>query len=228
MKIVAEIGLNHDGNFNLIFEMVRAAKLAGADAVKFQFGWRGKKDEINYIDMERANQLKSWCDYIEIEMFASIINKEGFEIAKQIDMQTYKIASRTVKDDPELCKEIITEGKPTYISLGMWNQEEHPFFGKNIFYIYTKSLYPTFPWDLKDMPKKFGKNGYYGYSDHTYGIEACLLAISRGAQYIEKHMTLNKASQVIRDHISSATPAEFNELVRIGKPISNLVNVLQE
>ena len=228
MKIIAEIGLNHDGNFNLIFEMVKVAKLAGADAVKFQFGWRGNKDELNYIDIDRANQLKRWCEYIEIEMFASIINKEGFEIAKQIDIPIYKIASRTVRDDLELCEQIIAEGKPTYISLGMWNQEGYPFSRKNIYYIYTKSLYPTFPWDLKDMPKKFNRGGYYGYSDHTYGIEACILAISRGAQYIEKHLTLNKASQVIRDHISSATPAELNELVRIGKPLSNLVKALQE
>lgn len=228
MEIVAEIGLNHDGNFNLIFEMVRAAKLAGADAVKFQFGWKGKKEEINYIDIDRANQLKQWCDYIDIEVFASIFNKEGFEIAKQLDMQTYKIASRTVKDDPELCKEIIAEGKPTYISLGMWNQEGYPFTGKNVYYIYTKPLYPTFPWDLKDMPGTFNKNGYYGYSDHTYGIEACILAISRGAQYIEKHMTLNKTSQVIRDHVSSTTPEELNELIKVGKPLSKLVKTIQE
>lgn len=227
MKIVAEIGLNYDANLNLAFEMVRAAKLTGVDAVKFQFGWRGKKDEMNYIDIERATRLKSWCDYMEIEMFASIFNKEGLELAKQIDIPIYKIASITVQDNFELCKEIIAEGKPTYVSLGRWNQEGYPFVGKNVYNIYVKPLYPTFPQDLKDMPKTFNTGGFYGYSDHTYGTEACILAISRGAQYIEKHFTLNKTSQVIRDHVSSATPAEFSELVRVGKPLARLLKVLE-
>ena len=54
MMFVAEIGLNHDGNFDLAYELIRRAKQCGADIAKFQFGWRSNPDEINHIDYDRA------------------------------------------------------------------------------------------------------------------------------------------------------------------------------
>jgi sialic acid synthase SpsE len=227
--LVAEIGLNHDGNFDLAYELIRQAKLAGADIAKFQFGWRSKPDEINYIDAERAAQLNSWCDYIGIEMFASIITEDALELAHYIKMTRYKIASRTVVDNPGLCEKILAEGKPTYVSLGMWEKREFPFGdpdGSRLHYIYCRSKYPTSPEDLTEMPERFHPQGYYGYSDHLRGIEACLLAIARGARYIEKHFTLNKTSRVIRDHVLSATPDEFRQLSEVGTPLAKLVEVI--
>ena len=47
IKFIAEIGLNHNGNKDLIFELIRNASFSGADYVKFQLGWRGKEDEMN-------------------------------------------------------------------------------------------------------------------------------------------------------------------------------------
>ena len=75
------------------------------------------------------------------------------------------------------------------------------------------------------MPVSFSANAYFGYSDHCSGIEACLLAIARGAQFIEKHLTLNKTSQVIRDHVLSATPDEFARLTSTGDALARLVAV---
>ena len=75
------------------------------------------------------------------------------------------------------------------------------------------------------FPKKFTKGGFYGYSDHTIGIETCLLAISRGAKIIEKHFTLDKSDQTIRDHALSATPEEFRKLVEIGNEISKKIEL---
>jgi sialic acid synthase SpsE len=228
--LVAEIGLNHDGNFDLACELIRQAKLAGADVAKFQFGWRSKVDEINHIDAEQATRLKLWCNYVGIEMLASIITEEGLDLAHHTQMERYKIASRTVIDKPKLCEKILAEGKPTYVSLGMWEGKDFPFGqpdGKLLHYIYCRSKYPAWPQDLVNMPKRFDQHGYYGYSDHLLGIEACLLAISRGAQYIEKHFTLNKTSPVIRDHILSATPAEFKQLTELGKPLANIVELIR-
>ena len=51
MIFIAEIGLNHNGNLDLCHELIRQAKLAGADIAKFQLGWRAKKDEINHIPL---------------------------------------------------------------------------------------------------------------------------------------------------------------------------------
>jgi sialic acid synthase SpsE len=227
--LVAEIGLNHDGNFDLAYELIRQAKLAGADIAKFQFGWRCRPDEINHIDADRATQLKSWCDYIGIEMFASIITEDALELAHHINMSRYKIASRTVIENPGLCEKILAEGKPTYVSLGMWEKREFPFGdpdGDHLHYIYCRSKYPTSPEDLAGMPERFHPRGFYGYSDHLRGIEACLLAIARGARYIEKHFTLNKTSRVIRDHVLSATPDEFRQLTELGRPLAKLVEVV--
>ena len=69
---IAEIGMNHNGNFDLCFEMIKQAKLSGADIVKFQLGWRDKPGEINQIDAKIINQLISWSKYFEIELLFSI------------------------------------------------------------------------------------------------------------------------------------------------------------
>ncbi len=230
MLFVAEIGLNHDGNFDLAYELIREAKYAGADIAKFQFGWRDRPDEINFIDEKRAEQLKHWCDYWDIEMMASIITPEALELAHHIRLDRYKIASRTVVDKPELCKRILSEGKETFISLGMWDKNEFPFGEPNekLHYIYCLSKYPSYPEDMRGMPKIFNPHEFYGYSDHMHGIEACLLAISRGALYIEKHFTLNKTSQVIRDHVLSATPDEFKQLTEIGRRMHKLLKTIEK
>ena len=230
MLFVAEIGLNHDGNFDLAYELIRQAKLAGADIAKFQFGWRNKPDEINFIDLDRASKLKEWCDYWGLEMLASIITEDALDLAHHIGMQRFKIASRTVIDNPALCARILSEGKETFVSLGMWEGKNFPFGepdGKCLRYIFCRSKYPAYPNDLVGLPERFHPYGYYGYSDHLHGIEACLLAVARGAQYIEKHFTLNKTSRVIRDHVLSATPTEFRSLAELGRPLSKLVETIK-
>lgn len=206
--------------------MIKQAKLAGASIAKFQFGWRNTPEEINFIDQKRAELLKQWCDYWEIEMMASIITEEAFELARHINLNRYKIASRTVVDNPDLCHRILSEDKETFVSLGMWQGLDFPFGKpdkKKIRYIFCRSKYPTYPNDLVDFPDAFHPKEFYGYSDHMHGIEACLLAIARGALFIEKHFTLNKTSQVIRDHILSASPFEFKQLTELGNSLSKLV-----
>lgn len=210
--------------------MIRQAKLAGADIAKFQFGWRSKPDEINYLDAARATKLRDWCDYVGIELMASLFTEEALELARDLNLARYKIASRTVIDKPGLCERILAEGKPTYVSLGMWDKKGFPFGepdGKILHYIYCRSKYPTAPGDMAAMPGRFHSRGFHGYSDHMLGVEGCLLAIARGACYVEKHFTLNKASQVIRDHVLSATPAEFRQLTELGRPLSQLVALME-
>jgi N,N'-diacetyllegionaminate synthase len=228
MEIVAEIGMNHDGNFDLAYELIRQAKFAGADVAKFQFGWRNKPGEINQIDVERAAQMKRWCEYVGIDMLASLIDDEAVEIARAVGMPRLKIASRTVVDRPDLCETILAEGKETFVSLGMWEGEDWPFGPPNdrLHYIYCRSAYPTYPQDMTGMPKHFSPEGYYGYSDHSHGTAACVLALARGAQYVEKHFTLNKSSQVIRDHTLSATPDELRGLTQISGELAKLVRIV--
>ena len=115
MIFVSEIGLNHNGNFNLCYELIKQSKLSGADIAKFQLGWRGKKNEINYMDKNRIKQLIDWGKYFEIEIMFSIFNKESLSLIKQFNLRSYKVASRTVIDDFSLAKKIIDQKKlPMY------------------------------------------------------------------------------------------------------------------
>lgn len=226
MLFIAEIGLNHNGNFGLIHELVRQAKRANADIVKFQLGWRGGEGEINHITDDILKLIIDTCKYYGIEPMLSLFTPEAYEKAKPFNFRRYKIASRTVKDDLNLVKQIVEEGKETFVSLGFWEQEGLPLNGyKNIQYLWCKSLYPAPPWEIKDIPKDFNASPYAGYSDHTVGIEMALLAISRGAKAIEKHFTLDKSDVTIRDHALSATPDEFAQMVEIGRNISKLLDI---
>ena len=220
MLFIAEIGMNHNGNWDLAYELIKQAQLSGADIAKFQLGWRDGEGEINRIDLDVLQMLKKWCDYFEIEFMVSVINPAAMELAKRIDFNRYKVASRTVKDNINLVKEIVAEGKETIISLGMWDKKEPPLKKtKMIKYLWCKSKYPAYPKDLIDLPKNFSNSIYDGYSDHSIGIEASLIAIVRGAEIIEKHFTLDKSDTTIRDHILSATPEEFSRMVQIGREI---------
>lgn len=215
MLLVAEIGLNHDGHWDRAREMIRQAKLAGADIAKFQFGWRSGPGELNAMDPKQRRQLKSWCDEEGIELMASLFTEEALEWARELELPRYKVASRTVVDHPELVRRILAEGKPTFVSLGMWEGRKFPFGspdGKTLFYLYCRSKYPASWSDLTGFPDRFEESGYYGYSDHMLDLSACFLAIDRGARYLEKHFTMDKSSIVIRDHALSATPEEFRLL----------------
>jgi N,N'-diacetyllegionaminate synthase len=224
MIFIAEIGMNHNGNFSLAYELIKQAKLAGADIAKFQLGWRDKPGEINQITPDIMAQLKRWCDYFDIEFMVSIITRGAWDIARELDLKTYKIASRTVQDDPELVRTIIDQGKTTIISLGMWNGAGLPYEKhENIRYLWCRSKYPCEPWDLVDLPKDFRGTVYDGYSDHSIGIEVPLISIARGARIIEKHFTLDKSDTTIRDHALSATPQEFRNMVELGRDIHRKV-----
>ena len=99
----------------------------------------------------------------------------------------------------------------------MWNKKSHLFEKIKISFIFGafQNIHGTK--DLKNLPK-IDKTHYYGYSDHSIGIETPILAI-RGAKIIEKHFTLDKSSTIIRDHSLSATPEEFRQMVNIGRYI---------
>jgi N,N'-diacetyllegionaminate synthase len=217
-QFIAEIGLNHNGNFGLFYELIKQASLSGADIAKFQLGWRSADTEINALKFEEIDTIIRCCQYHDIEPMFSVFNQHAFEMFNKYNFQSVKIASRTVIEEPELAKNIIGLNKQTFVSLGMWDKDEQPFDdNRNVKYLWCKSLYPTYPWNLTDLPVDFSKTIYSGYSDHSVGIETALLSIARGANVIEKHFTLDKSDTTIRDHALSATPEEFAQLTRIGR-----------
>tara|TARA_B100001121_G_scaffold239963_1_gene213880 strand:+ start:196 stop:882 length:687 start_codon:yes stop_codon:yes gene_type:complete len=225
---IAEIGLNYNSNVGLLHELIRQAKLAGADIVKFQLGWRGKKNEINHIDDKIIKLIIKISQFYEIEPMFSIFTNEALEMIKKYNFRRYKIASRTLVENFSLAKKIIAEKKETFVSLGFWKKKKLPFKKDlKIKYLWCKSIYPTAPWELKKFPKKFRSSDILGLSDHSIGIELSLIAISRGAQIIERHFTLDKSDTTIRDHALSLTPNEFKILVDNGKAIFKLLDKIK-
>ena len=229
MIIIAEIGINHNGSLDVAHELIRQARIAGADIAKFQFydpmkifGPEGSYPDAEALKQaltvqfgfEDACQLKIWCDEEGIEFAASVFDIERFEWTVELDVTRHKIASRSV-ENRELCERILGTGKETFVSLGFWPGNELPFSAKNAQYLYCA---PKYPCDLKDLelPIEFNNSQYSGFSDHTLGIEAALVAVGRGATIIEKHFTLNKGLSG-PDHICSATPGELSELCRLAR-----------
>lgn len=220
--------MNHNGNFGLLPELIRQASFAGANIAKFQLGWRDGEGEINRLTNSELKIITDSCDYYEIEPMFSIISDSAFDMIKSFpyDFKRYKVASRTVTENPSLVKKILSEGKETFVSLGFWNKQGLPFpIQSNLNYLFCVSKYPSLPNDLKNLPKDFSKSPYIGYSDHSIGIEAVLLSVSRGARVIEKHFTLDKSDTTIRDHALSATPDEFQYMVRNSIAIERLISL---
>ena len=88
---------------------------------------------------------------------------------------------------------------------------------KNVFVV---PKYPTYP-DMFQMPEKFDE--YYGYSSHMHGIADALVAVARGAKYIEKHVTLDKTEESIKDNHFALSFREFRAMVFTGTEMARLV-----
>ena len=225
---IAEIGMNHNGNFGLLHELIKQAAQSKANIAKFQLGWRDGPEEINNINDETIELILKLCEYYSIEPMFSIIKDRAYEQIKKFNLKRYKIASRTVVENPELVQKILSEGKETFLSLGRWESKKKPFTEfNNVKYLWCKSLYPTAVWDLKGFPLKFDNNTYEGISDHCIGLEVALLAIARGATIVEKHFTLDKSDTTIRDHALSLLPSEFKNLVDLGNGISKVTRTIE-
>ena len=241
MIIIAEIGINHNGDWNLAHELIRQAKICGADIAKFQlydpnelFGAKGKTPNSAIYEQTRGKmpslpatyQLHQWCQEEGIEFMASVFDEVRLEWIEELGVKHHKIASRTLVEDLELCDAILAKDKETFISLGQWKPErgmEHspPYEHRpNVRYLHCVSKYPTEYQDIT-MPECFTHSFYTGFSDHSLGIEAALVAVGRGATVIEKHFTLSKSMNG-PDHICSIEPAEMAMLCYLARRMEKI------
>lgn len=223
MEIIAEIGQNHNGDMQLARRLIAEARAAGAGVAKFQvydaralFPKEGNewfdyncKTELSRNDVET---LARDCEREGIEFMASVFDVERVAWLEAVGMRRYKIASRSVKDRA-LIGAVAGTGKPMLVSLGMWDGADFPQITApgGVEYLYCVSKYPTEMSDLHFGKVDFAK--YAGFSDHTIGIDAPMIALSRGARIIEKHFTLDK-TMVGPDHSGSMTPSELAALSR--------------
>lgn len=220
---VAEMGSQHKGNIALACRYAYEFKQAGADIIKMQFG-HDPGDPIRHVSREMAEQMAAYCKDIGIQYMASIFSPEGLWLADHLGMNVIKMAHQK-NDDIELWKLAMRGGRVIYAATS-GDQMPHRDVGNTVIWpIYTTSQYPTAYADLKMpsfKPGLVGQYQHYGYSDHTIGLGACLLAVARGARYIEKHVCLDPTDLWTRDTSFSATPAQFAELVRLGREIEQV------
>ncbi|MCB0344577.1 MAG: N-acetylneuraminate synthase family protein [Bdellovibrionales bacterium] len=229
MEIIAEIGQNHNGEMNLAIELIHAAKECGADVAKFQvydaralFPKEGNEwFEYNCkteLSREQLMLLSQECKKVDIEFMASVFDVERVGWLEECGVERYKVASRSVKD-AALIDAIAATGKPILVSLGMWDGPEFPQINGSakVDFLYCVSKYPTPLEDLKLAHVDFAES-YAGFSDHSEGITAAIVACSRGARILEKHFTLDQ-SMYGPDHVCSMCPKELTNLHRIKSEI---------
>ena len=238
--IIAEIGNNHEGDYSLARELVHRAAESGVDAVKFQTfktdGFTSRDDEVRY------QRLKGFeLSYDQFAELGTLARSEGLAfMSTPLDMESarflrsqvdaIKIASSDNTFWP-LIDEIADYQLPTIISTGLagwaeigeavgrirqtWRKEGvDPGLGV----LHCVSAYPT-PVDQANVAavreiKTVLPDCTIGYSDHTAGIDAALVAIAVGAQIIEKHFTIDHNYSEFRDHQLSADPDEMSEMVK--------------
>jgi N,N'-diacetyllegionaminate synthase len=223
--IIAEIGQNHNGDMEIARKLISVAREEGADIAKFQlyevdtifppsFEWYQEAKEAQ-LTREQVRELADWCREAGIEFMASVFDIERVAWCEEIGMRRYKIASRSI-NDKQLIDAVAGTGKDIIASLGMYQGEKFPRIDTRgrVDFLYCVARYPTLPQDLDFGQVDFKK--YSGFSDHTIGIEAALVAMARGARIIEKHFTLDKKMHG-PDHAGSMEPQELRQIVEFAR-----------
>ncbi len=231
MLIIAEIGQNHNGDMAIARKMITAAKEGGADIAKFQlynvdsifppsFEWYQEAKEAQ-LNRQQVVALADWCQQTGIEFMASVFDTERVEWCQEIGMKRYKIASRSIYEK-QLIKAVAQTGKDMIVSLGMYQGKRFPRItttGK-VDFLYCVAKYPALPEDFNFLTVNFDK--YSGFSDHSLGIEAALVAMGRGARIIEKHLTLDKKMHG-PDHSGSMEPQELRQIVSFSRKFERIL-----
>ena len=240
--LVAEIGWNFLGDISLAKKMILEAKKSGADAVKFQIwnpkflkagSWDtdGRRNiyEKAFLNEKKYKILKSFSKKNSLKCFASVFNNEGLNLLHNLKEEWVKIPSHEAYN-LKLIKEALKKFKKVIISLGCLKRNElekiinflskNPKFKRKVIVLHCVSSYPLKAEDCNfekfDYLKKKFKNT--GYSGHMEGIDDAILALSKGATFVEKHFTINKKLPG-RDNKFAILP---NELLTLSNYKKNL------
>jgi N-acetylneuraminate synthase len=241
--IIAEIGINHNGDINIAKRLVETAEAIGCDAVKFQkrtvdsvytpeelakprespFGLtNGDLKWGLEFDEEKYAQIDDYCKKQEISWFASCWDEGSVDFIDQFDVPCYKIASASLTDDGLLQYTRQKAGKhPILLSTGMSTlaQIDHAVeaLGKeNLILLHATSTYPSSNTELnlRAIPMLQQRYGVpIGYSGHETGVVTSAAAVALGACVVERHLTLDRAMWG-SDQAASLGPAGFVKMIQ--------------
>jgi N-acetylneuraminate synthase len=219
--IIAEIGINHNGDINIAKKLIDLAAFAGCDAVKFQkrtidvvysaeelakprenpFGTTN--GDLKYgleFGLKEYKEINKYCRDKKIMWFASCWDEDSVDFIDQFKVPCYKIASASLTDDG-LLKYIRAKRKPIILSVGMstLEQVDHAIkvLGKkDLIILHTCSAYPSEYSDLNLKVIPTLRERYkvpVGYSGHETGLASSSAAVAIGACVVERHITLDRA-----------------------------------
>ena len=238
--IIAEAGVNHNGDIGQAFLLCNAAKEAGAEAVKFQHFSSQRlwgDDRIKHLELTDYEMAQLWihCKAINIEFMCT-----PFDPATAIFLapmlKRIKVASGCLTRW-DLLAAVRATGLPSILSTGMADMHRISAAVDAVApaaILHCTSAYPCPVADVNlaamdTLQARWGAQAQIGYSDHTPGITVALAAVARGATVLEKHLTLDRG-QDGPDHKASIEPKEFRIMVdairtiekSIGEPVKRL------
>jgi len=240
--ITAEIGINHNANLAITKQLIDVASLAGCDAVKFQKRTPEKAVPaeyqnvmretpwgiMSYLDYRRRMEfdrheyqvIDRYCKEKGILWYASCWDEESVDFMEQFDPPCYKAASASLTDCDLLLKMYRT-GRPLIISTGMSTIDEieqavQLLGTDNLLIAHSTSTYPCPPEELNlrminTLQERFPVP--VGYSGHEVGLQTTLAAVTLGASFVERHITLDRAMWG-SDQAASVEPGGVMRLVR--------------
>lgn len=241
--IIAEIGINHNGDLNTAKQMIDAAVHAGVDAVKFQkrtpdiatppeqqkqmretpWGY------ITYLDYrykvefgeEDYREIDRYCRERGIAWLVSVWDQPSVDFMEQFDTPAYKIPSASLTD-LGLIRKARATGKPLILSTGMSTMEQirqgvEIAGEEDLILMHCTSTYPCEPEELNlkmvETLRREFPNIPIGYSGHEVGLVPSAVAVALGACMVERHLTLDRAMWG-SDQAASVEPGGFERLVK--------------
>jgi len=240
--IIAEIGINHNGDVDIAKQLIDVARLAGADAVKFQkrtiekvylkedldksrespWGTTNREQKVGLeFGEDEFDEIDRYCKQLGVEWFASSWDMESQEFLRQYNLKYNKIASPMITYT-DLLKDVASEKKHTFISTGMCNYQmidrAVEIFREascSFELMHCVSTYPMNDEDANLNSISVLRERYncdVGYSGHEVGQAVSYAASALGISSLERHITLNRALYG-SDQAASIEPALFIQLV---------------
>jgi len=240
--IVAEIGINHNGDLELAKRLIAAAAHAGVDAVKFQKrtpelsvppNQRDQKREtpwgyITYLEYRQRMEfgeaehraIDYYCRDKGVDWFASVWDEPSVDFLEPFQTIAYKIPSAALTDH-NLLRHARATGRPIILSTGMSTMQEiraavEVLGAENTLITHATSTYPCEPEELNLRMVQTLQSTFpcpIGYSGHEVGLVPTAVAVALGACLVERHITLDRAMWG-SDQAASVEPGGFQRLVK--------------
>jgi N-acetylneuraminate synthase len=241
--IIAEIGINHNGDLEMAKKMIDAAVHAGASAVKFQkrspevstppeqkkqmretpWGYITYLEYRNRVEFNenQYRQIDRYCQDKGIAWMVSVWDEPSVDFMEKFETPAYKMPSASLTDH-NLLKHVRRTGRPMIISTGMSTLPQihkavNVVGSEDLAILHCTSTYPCEPEELNlkmvETLRKEFPKNPIGYSGHEVGLVPSAIAIALGACLLERHLTLDRAMWG-SDQAASVEPGGFERLVK--------------